>query len=108
MNSPLVETAAETIKPETTYMAKQRLAQKYGDLNPGSLAESTLVEEYIPLVRHIVARLAMSLPPHVDLQDVYSSGLVGLLNAIRGFNPEAGASFESYARFRIRGAIFDE
>jgi len=50
----------------------------------------------------------MTLPSHVDLEDLYSAGLVGLLNAVRNYNPESPASFETYARFRIRGSIFDE
>jgi len=67
-----------------------------------------MVEEYLPLVKTVVGRLAMSLPPHVDSEDLYSSGLVGLLNAVRQYDPLAGSSFESYAKVRIRGAIFDE
>lgn len=67
-----------------------------------------MVEEYLPLVKTVVGRLAMSLPPHVDSEDLYSSGLVGLLNAVRNYDPLAGSSFESYAKVRIRGAIFDE
>jgi RNA polymerase sigma factor for flagellar operon FliA len=42
------------------------------------------------------------------MDDLYSSGLVGLLNAVRNFDPNGGSSFESYARVRIRGAVFDE
>jgi RNA polymerase sigma factor FliA len=75
---------------------------------PGSPAEEDLVREYLPLVRTVVGRLAMTLPTHIDPDDLYSSGLVGLLNAIRNFDPEGGSSFESYARVRIRGAVFDE
>ena len=70
--------------------------------------EEELVRRYLPLVKTVVGRLAMTLPPHVDMEDLYSSGLVGLLNAIRCFNPHAGSSFESYARVRIRGAVLDE
>jgi RNA polymerase sigma factor FliA len=66
------------------------------------------VDKYIPLVKNVVARLAMTLPPHVDGEDLYSAGLAGLLNAIRQYNPSAGTSFETYARLRIRGAVFDE
>jgi RNA polymerase sigma factor for flagellar operon FliA len=55
-----------------------------------------------------VGRLAMTLPSHVNVDDLYSAGLVGLLNAVRRYNPRSGCSFESYARVRIRGAIFDE
>jgi RNA polymerase sigma factor FliA len=67
-----------------------------------------LVEEYLPLVRNVVGRVAMSLPSHVDSQDLYSAGLTGLLQALRQFNPAAGTAFEVYARVHIRGAIFDE
>lgn len=77
-------------------------------MRPGSVVESELVEEYIPLVRNVVGRLAMTLPPHVDGEDLYSAGLTGLLNAVRNYNPDAGTSFETYARLRIRGAVLDE
>jgi RNA polymerase sigma factor for flagellar operon FliA len=66
------------------------------------------VEKYVPLVRHVVGRLAMTLPPHVDGEDLYSAGLTGLLSAIRQYDPTAGTSFETYARLRIRGAVVDE
>jgi RNA polymerase sigma factor for flagellar operon FliA len=67
-----------------------------------------LVERYVPLVKHVVGRLAMTLPPHVDGDDLYSAGLTGLLSAVRQYNPNAGTSFETYARLRIRGAVVDE
>ena len=81
---------------------------RYRGLKPGSTGEEELVQEHLPLVKNVVGRLALSLPPHVDSEDLYSAGLVGLLNAVRNFDPEGGSSFESYARVRIRGAIFDE
>ena len=77
-------------------------------MKPGSALEGELVEKYVPLVRNVVGRLAMTLPPHVDGEDLYSAGLTGLLNAIRQYNPNAGTSFETYARLRIRGSVFDE
>ena len=77
-------------------------------LRPGSVLESQLVEKHIPLVKNVVGRLAMTLPPHVDGEELYSAGLTGLLNAVRQYNPNAGTSFETYARLRIRGAILDE
>src|SRR5687768_297413 len=77
-------------------------------IKPGSTTEEQLVEKYIPLVRTVVGRLAMTLPPHVDGEDLYSAGLGGLLSAVRQYNPEAGTAFETYARLRIRGAVFDE
>jgi RNA polymerase sigma factor for flagellar operon FliA len=77
-------------------------------IRPGSSTEEQLVEKYIPLVRTVVGRLAMTLPPHVDGEDLYSAGLGGLLSAVRQYNPRAGTAFETYARLRIRGAVFDE
>lgn len=84
------------------------LLQRYSQIRPGSTAEEDLVREYIPVVKAIVARLAVNLPPHIQRDDLYSSGLVGLLGAIRNFDPAGGSQFDSYARVRIRGAIFDE
>ncbi len=77
-------------------------------IRPGSVTEAELVEKYIPLVKSVVGRLAMTLPPHVDGEDLYSAGLGGLLNAIRQYDPTAGTAFETYARLRIRGSVFDE
>lgn len=77
-------------------------------MKPGSPMESEMVEKYVPLVKNVVGRLAMTLPPHVDGEDLYSAGLTGLLSAVRQYNPNAGTSFETYARLRIRGAVLDE
>ncbi|MFZ2641232.1 MAG: FliA/WhiG family RNA polymerase sigma factor [Verrucomicrobiia bacterium] len=69
--------------------------------------EDELVRQYLPLVKQVVGRLAMNLPSHVDKEDLYSTGLIGLLDAIRNYDPTCGASLETYARIRIRGAVFD-
>lgn len=71
-------------------------------------AEEALVHEYLPLVRTIVGRIAMTLPAHVRIDDLQSAGLVGLLQALRNYDPTSAASFETYARNRIRGAVLDE
>jgi RNA polymerase sigma factor for flagellar operon FliA len=70
--------------------------------------ENALVEKYLPLVAAVMGRLAMTLPDHVDHDDLYSAGLVGLLQALRNYDPTCGTSFETYARVRIRGAMLDE
>src|SRR5258708_39374354 len=91
--------------------AKQQLpgpAVRSGGVTPGSAEEEELVQRHLSLVRTVVGRLAMNLPAHVDMEDLYSSGLVGLLNAVRNFDPNGGSSFASYARVRIRGEVFDE
>ncbi len=102
-------TVVSTLPSATrTPVAAKDVSQCYGRVAPGSQAENDLVQQHLPLVRQVVGRLAMSLPAHVDQDDLYSSGLVGLLNAVRNFDPNGGSKFESYARVRIRGAIFDE
>ncbi|MDB6053123.1 MAG: fliA [Verrucomicrobiales bacterium] len=93
---------------EATKHHQAELWQKYVKSGPGSSVENEVVEQYLPLVKSIVGRVAMTLPSHVDGEDLYSAGLVGLLNAIRRFNPQCGTSFETYARMRIKGSIFDE
>ncbi|HSY18498.1 MAG TPA: FliA/WhiG family RNA polymerase sigma factor [Candidatus Acidoferrales bacterium] len=71
-------------------------------------AENALVECYLPLVGSILSRLSGTLPDEVDREDLYSAGLLGLLTALRKFNPATGVPFDSYARQRIRGAMLDE
>lgn len=70
--------------------------------------ENALVEKYLPLVSAVMGRLAMTLPDHVDQDDLYSVGLMGLLQALRNYDPTCGTSFETYARVRVRGAMLDE
>jgi RNA polymerase sigma factor FliA len=95
-------------RPSTKAKSRAKIKSKSRSMRPGSVAEAQMVEKYIPLVRGVVGRLAMTLPPHVDGEDLFSAGLNGLLNAVRQYNPKAGTAFETYARLRIRGAVFDE
>lgn len=83
------------------------LWQRYHQ-DAGSETEGQLVEHYLPLVKTVVGRLAMNLPAHAALEDLHSAGLIGLLQALRSFRPGSAASFETFARFRIRGAVLDE
>lgn len=67
-----------------------------------------LVEADLPLVKNLAARIASRLPKHLRLDDLFSAGLLGYLATVDDFDPERGVGFSSYARHRIRGAIFDE
>jgi RNA polymerase sigma factor for flagellar operon FliA len=67
-----------------------------------------LAEEYLPLVRHVVSRIAMNLPSHVDSDELFQVGSVGLVNASRSFDEKRGVAFKTYAFALIRGAILDE
>jgi RNA polymerase sigma factor for flagellar operon FliA len=62
---------------------------------------------HLPLVRMIARRIYVRLPPHVAIEDLYSAGVVGLLDAFDKFSPDKRVLFRTYAKFRIRGAILD-
>lgn len=94
--------------PEERRVDPAKLWKRYAKSRPGSKIEDQLVHQYLPLVRTVVGRLAMTLPAHAATEDLYSAGLVGLLHAVRRYNHKAGVLFETYARVRIRGAVFDE
>ena len=68
---------------------------------------NAIAEHYLPLVRIVCGRLAMSLPPHLDRDDLLSSGFFGLLDAIDRFDPTRNIKFETYAGMRVRGAMLD-
>ncbi len=67
-----------------------------------------LVEQYLPLVRYVVARLPVTMPASLDRDDFFSVGVVGLMHAAATFDPTRGASFKTFAYTAIRGAILDE
>jgi RNA polymerase sigma factor for flagellar operon FliA len=63
--------------------------------------------EHLPIVRFLARRIHERLPQHVDLEDLVSAGVVGLMDAFVKFDPAKKVQFRSYAQFRIRGAILD-
>jgi len=71
-------------------------------------ARDRLILSYAPMVRYIASRKLRELPAHCDLDDLSSSGLVALMEAVDRFDPAKGASFEQYAWTRVAGAVVDE
>ena len=67
-----------------------------------------LVERHVGLVKRIAYHLVSRLPPSVQVEDLIQAGMIGLLEASRNYNPQQGASFETYAGIRIRGSMLDE
>jgi len=63
--------------------------------------------EHLPIVRFLARRIHERLPQHVDIEDLVSAGVVGLMDAFSKFDPNKKVQFRSYAQFRIRGAILD-
>ena len=73
----------------------------------GTEERNAIAEHYLSLVRFTAGRLAIGLPSHVDRDDLLSSGLFGLLDAIERFDATRKIKFETYASVRIRGAMVD-
>ena len=65
------------------------------------------IEQYLPLVKRLAGRLAISLPSHIDEDDIIGYGVFGLLDALDRFEAARGFKFETYASIRIRGAMID-
>ncbi|MDY6851385.1 MAG: FliA/WhiG family RNA polymerase sigma factor [Thermodesulfobacteriota bacterium] len=66
------------------------------------------IEKYSPLIRYISDRIAARLPAHVSRDDLVSSGILGLIDAVDKFDPKRKIMFKTYAEFRIKGAMLDE
>jgi RNA polymerase sigma factor for flagellar operon FliA len=69
--------------------------------------QERILLEHLPVVRFLARRIHERLPQHVDIEDLVSAGVVGLMDAFAKFDPEKKVQFRSYAQFRIRGAILD-
>jgi RNA polymerase sigma factor for flagellar operon FliA len=76
--------------------------------DPAVQSRDELLGRFSPLVRHVVERVATTLPRNVDHEDLYSAGVMGLLDAHAKFDVKKGVKFETYAVWRIRGAVLDQ
>jgi len=74
----------------------------------GERYRNHLMEYYRPLVKYTAERLHSKLPDKVEVDDLVSAGIFGLMDAIDAFDPDRGVKFETYCSPRIRGAILDE
>jgi RNA polymerase sigma factor for flagellar operon FliA len=77
------------------------------DADAEALDRDRLLLEHLPSVRYIARRIHERLPQHVELDDLVSAGVVGLIDAFSKFDHTKKVQFKSYAQFRIRGAILD-
>jgi len=69
--------------------------------------QERILLEHLPMVRFLARRIHERLPQHVDIEDLVSAGVVGLMDAFSKFDPVKKVQFRSYAQFRVRGAILD-
>ena len=91
----------------TTKEGAERLWKDYRRTRSPEIREK-LVLRYVSLVKYVAGRLAIGLPPSVQADDLISSGILGLMDAIDKYDLERDTRFETYAVTRIRGAILDE
>lgn len=93
------------IKSETD--AVKDLWKRYHETGKTEYRDELIVQ-YLYLVKYVVGRLGSGLPPHVKLDDLYSSGVTGLIKSIEKYDIARNSKFESYAILLIKGAIIDE
>jgi RNA polymerase sigma factor FliA len=93
-------------KLDRDLMVKREWTKYQHDQNPEM--RKRLLKRYLPLVRNVAGRMAINFPRSVELCDLVNTGVIGLIEAFRNFDPDRGVKFETYAVPRIRGAILDE
>ncbi len=91
---------------QLTNVEEQLLWKKWID-SRDQHAGDLLVKKYLPLVSYHVQRISVNLPKSVSREDLRSLGMMGLFDALERFDPNRDLKFDTYASFRIRGAIID-
>lgn len=89
---------------------RNRAGGAYPPTGPAAMLtteQERILLEHLPIVRFLARRIHERLPQHVDIEDLVSAGVVGLMDAFTKFDPAKKVQFRSYAQFRIRGAILD-
>lgn len=93
-------------EPKTAHLTNIQMWQAWRE--QGEIeAKKQLIEQYLPLVDYVTNRMAIGLPKNVIKDDLASNGVMGLIDAIEKFDYCRGLQFETYASWRIRGAIID-
>lgn len=78
------------------------------NLRGEQLRREEALRKYAPLVKYVVDKVAAGLPRTVDKEDLISTAIIGLYDALEKFDPDRGTKFETYAIWRIKGAVLDE
>ena len=87
--------------------AKEAIWDAYHRTGTSELRDE-LLSCYLPLVRNVASRMAIGFPKSVEVGDLINTGVIGLIEAFKNYDPSRGVKFETYAVPRIRGAILDE
>lgn len=94
------------IEPKAPHLSNMEMWEKWKE-EQNLDAKKALIEQYLPLVDYVTNRMAIGLPKNVSKDDLSSNGVMGLIDAIDKFDYKRGLQFETYASWRIRGAIID-
>ncbi|QJC52262.1 FliA/WhiG family RNA polymerase sigma factor [Paenibacillus albicereus] len=94
------------IEPKAPHLSNMPMWEKWKEEQDLD-AKKALIEQYLPLVDYVTNRMAIGLPKNVSKDDLASNGVMGLIDAIDKFDYKRGLQFETYASWRIRGAIID-
>src|SRR5215207_5546412 len=95
---------------KTTAQAKRKQPKRAPKLSRKALADRRreYAAKFFPYIEKVARRLARRLPAHVEIDDLISSGVIGLMEAAERFDPKRVDRFEAFAEFRIRGAMLDD
>ena len=109
-SSPISDATTANVEVKANAKSREKAATTY--VKPVGLALMTaeqehMIVEHLPTVRYLARRIHERLPQHVDIDDLVSAGVLGLIDAFQKFDPAKKVQFRSYAQFRIRGAILD-
>lgn len=91
-----------------TAAKKQAATQSRAQNSSNDPMRNQVIMDYAPLIKYIAQKIAARLPSNIDLDDLFSAGVIGLMDAIDKYDPGRDNKFKTYAEFRIRGAILDE
>jgi RNA polymerase sigma factor for flagellar operon FliA len=110
--STVAKAAMEAYGRNTRPLAPAPVIKKEGEATdlpdePDFTNREFLITECLPLVKFVAHRISSRLPSHVDVDDLIHSGILGLMDAVRKFEPDRNVKFKTYAEQRIRGAILD-
>ncbi len=112
--------AKERSAAKSTRAANNAPAANQGPLSPSQIARRKANMRrtktgheldptiYLDFVRKVASRMARNLPSHVSLDDLIGAGILGLIDAMERYDPEKSDRFETFAEFRVKGAILDE
>ena len=87
---------------------KSSAVKQLGSDSLSKAERNKIIESYLPLIRFIAKKISVRLPANIKIDDLISSGVIGLMDAIDKYDPTRDNKFKTYAEFRIRGSILDE